>query len=78
MRASRSSLSRTSRKGLVVIASAPGSHADASVLVADPEPVAMDRAKGFKLTDEETAYLAQAIQDFISSEINYILITRKL
>ena len=45
----------------------------------DPDilAVALDRAKGFKLTDAETVRLAQGIQDFIREEISYILIVRK-
>ena len=44
---------------------------------ADVLAVALDRAKGFKLTDAETVRLAQGIQDFIREEISYILIVRK-
>jgi len=45
----------------------------------DPDilAVALDRAKGYKLTDAETASLAQHIQDEIRAEISYILIVRK-
>jgi len=45
----------------------------------DPDvlAVAMDRAKGYKLTDAETARLAQGIQDFIDEEIAYLMIVRK-
>ena len=45
----------------------------------DPDvlAVAQDRAKGYKLTDAETAKLAQHIQDEIREEIRYILIVRK-
>ena len=45
----------------------------------DPDvlSVAQDRAKGYKLTEAETARLAQHIQDAIDEEIAYMMIVRK-
>ena len=45
----------------------------------DPDvlAVAVDRAKGFKLTDAETVSLAQEIQNLIREEIKLIMIARK-
>ena len=45
----------------------------------DPDvlSVAQDRASGYKLTEAETARLAQHIQDAIDEESAYMLIVRK-